>query len=144
MNNYKQTEFFDLVDTAIKMNQTHRNITAYQCVGIKSFYNEFCSVTIDVGRQSGKTSYIKSHTNINSVVIYHRKYNIENTNTPYILLHHDLKYPCHKFRGISMQHIDYVYIDEGSFLGQAERINLYEQIALCTNNKRDITFVFLG
>jgi len=141
---YKQTAFFDLVDCAIRLNKQNRKDETYYLLPIHHYYNEFCSIDINVGRQIGKSAYIKSHANINSLVYVYNKSNFEPSRIYEIGTHRDLIFPNNRFRGRSFRHIDTVYIDEGSFISRVNRIDLFKQIALCTGNKKDITFVFLG
>uniref|UniRef100_UPI00261DEEA2 hypothetical protein n=1 Tax=Flavobacterium sp. TaxID=239 RepID=UPI00261DEEA2 len=140
---YFQSDFFDLVDLTIKINKNNRNIEASYLLPLDTYYHEYCSIDINLGRQTGKTSYIKSHANFNSLVISHRITDKTKKNYMYCS-HHHLNENSNAFRGISLRHIDTVYIDEGSFLSKQQRKNLYANIAICSNHKKDITFVFLG
>ncbi|MFA6199219.1 MAG: hypothetical protein WC679_02270 [Bacteroidales bacterium] len=144
---YKQTEFFDLVDIAIRLNKQNRKDEYKHILTIKQYFVEFCSLRISVGRQVGSTSYIKAHSNKNSIIISDkliRRCDYKQCEYAHFLSFNDFNTSLGiKLRGYSMDNIDTVYIDNAYFMSKQQIENMYEVMTICYKSK-DITFVFLG
>ncbi len=63
--------FFFAVDRLIDLNERRRAAIAHHSHGMSTlqFIEEFCTVSVDVGRGSGKSQYIKSRADMTDVVV---------------------------------------------------------------------------
>ena len=142
-----QNQFRKMVDLAIKINQNARNritLVEYKtALGKTSFAMEYATVKIDLGRQLGKTTYIKDKLehDENSIVVLNSKASITNNyksvSDKTIVIN---KYNCAKTIEIeNLDKIKNVYIDDASWNDTVEVV--YE---IFTQDDIERTFVLLG
>ena len=69
--NLRVPEFFEVIDNLIYLNKANRNDSFSEHVSLRLYIKNFCTVLCDIGRATGKTSYIKSRATSKNLVIVH-------------------------------------------------------------------------
>lgn len=140
--------FFILVDGLIELNKRMRikNVNLYNIIGLKYYLKEYCTVKIDVGRQSGKSEYIaKNSTNNDLIITFNINMkkiftDIKHVNIPdkNIISIQSLYNKKEEYGGRTYNNI---WMDEASFISKNNNIDfLYDVLGKNENQ----TFIFLG
>lgn len=134
-------EFFSLLDSLIALNKKRRRIFYSH---LDAYYmKEFCTVSIDFGRQIGKTEYIKKRMTKDDVVIVDRiiykNYLINRGfNRNKIFTSYDIK--GDRIRGLRCKNI---YVDDAS-LFRNKRVLEYDIYEIFGIGNIEQTFILLG
>jgi ribosomal protein L14E/L6E/L27E len=144
------TYFFILVDMAIKLNKENRKRLGDKCHQESSYrwLCEYATVKIDIGRQTGKTSYIIKNTNEKTIVLTLGADHIKTLKKcgidegALLITKHTL---VDKLRGINFSKYDTVYIDECDCIGKAVIDDFIKEIAIhWKDNIQEKTIIMFG
>jgi len=143
MNTYDQ--FHTLLDQLIALNQQHRYAVnpgkarwGYPPI---DFAKMFCTVVVDLGRQIGKTEYIKQRADENSLVIVNtvqQGHAFYGQRTPFQVMSVDQL----ARGGATGRQFTTIYVDEPAHL--IRKVGWQKFYALLTDARIEQTFVILG
>jgi hypothetical protein len=68
--NYK-TKYQQLIDELFILNKIHRSRVKKEIFSKQHYAKEFCTIKCDIGRQTGKTTYILNRSTKNDLIITH-------------------------------------------------------------------------
>jgi hypothetical protein len=68
--NYK-TKYQQLIDELFILNKIHRSRVKKEIFSKQHYAKEFCTIKCDIGRQTGKTTYILNRSTENDLIITH-------------------------------------------------------------------------
>lgn len=144
----KFIDFHALISDLIQLNKTNRNLARLDMMHPFEYAKEFCTVKIDIGRQTGKTEYIRLNADEDDLIIaYSHRYKkdlmsnfkTKDSNKIYnIKAWEDLKYLERRYRNF--------YIDESTIF----KIDVYDnwpemyRRLVDQDNVFNQTFIFLG
>lgn len=141
----KYEMFFYMMDNLISLNKMNRNINCYKAFGLMSFLVKYCTVKIDIGRQSGKTEYIFKHAKENDLIIL---YNLQFKRSC-LERYNNIKCDISTIRQINnnrennreLKLYDTIWVDEYSFIKRKNDVDfIYNYFGKDINQ----TFVFMG
>jgi hypothetical protein len=131
-------EFHSAITQLIALNKRFRPIEQRLNLSVSNWAEEFCTIKCDIGRQSGKSSYINNVAEEGDLIVVmnqHLKNQLANT-----------KCEIMTASGISRSHINgkvynTIFVDEPGFVfGLVERTKFYDYLA----HNGEQTFVMLG
>lgn len=136
-------DFSILVHSLIELNKRRRNPDL--CInGLQYYLREYCTIKIDIGRQTGKSTYIGSNFKENDLIITYNlnmcrlfKERFPNTQNNII----SFRSLINQIELYGEKTYDTIWIDEYSIINQKTNIDvIYEYLGKNENQ----TFVFLG
>lgn len=141
-------DYFNLVDSLIKLNKENRknrNIRR-EDYDLISYLREFCTVKLDIGRITGKTSYIINRATKNDIVIVSRmliqKRMFDKKCESYVYTINDIlgrRYKIKNYNNIFVDDFSYITINP-----EKKEYILRELYYFLGNSSIDQTFILLG
>ncbi|HBD93009.1 MAG TPA: hypothetical protein DC057_02425 [Spirochaetia bacterium] len=130
----KLNDFFNVVDQLIELNKQNRNTTAKKYLDEISYLKQYCTIIVDIGRNVGKTTYIRSRAKENDLIIVSSMFSIIGTKS-----HQEILYNQTSFRNNGYETI---YIDEPKRC--FAELNFDEFLQRIVNSKLEQTIICLG
>src|SRR5574343_1099305 len=124
LNDSTKIEFIQIkecFDSLIKLNQDLRNQLCFDkqkqddWIGKENYYKEYATIKLDIGRQTGKTTYIKEHLNDDNSIVFVSANRIKD------FTYKNYKDKCFIINNlnplidINLSNIEYVFIDDASW-----------------------------
>ncbi len=136
-------EYFEILDRLIEINKLRRKEIGdnmRNMIGSLRYIDEYCTIKSDIGRQTGKSEYVRRRGNKNTLVIVTKaayKANYKGFDgtvmSPMEIMNGGL-------RGI--ERFETIFIEEPSFtLKKVSKDQLYNELV---DNTKEQTFIWLG
>ena len=129
--------FYDVIKILILLNKKRRVLIDKNLFSFSAYAQEYCTVKCDIGRQIGKSTYIKTYADHKSLVVVwskRMKQNFSNRNFD-VVCSHDLvagkKFPEYKT----------IYVDEPRFVFNNISISKFYDLLSKSYNQ---TYIWLG
>lgn len=136
-------EYFEILDRLIEINKLRReeiHVNIKNIIGSQHYIDEYCTIKCDIGRQTGKSEYVRRRGNKNTLVIV--------TKSAYKVHYKDFEgmvlSPIEIMNGglRGMERFETIFIEEPSFtLKKVSKDQLYKEIVDITKEQ---TFIWLG
>ena len=130
--------FDDAIKILILLNKKNRNRTNNLIYSFSDYAQEYCTVKCDVGRQIGKSTYIKTHADALSVVVVmndRMKQNFFISNRKF-----DLRTPSDLLNNPQKEY-ETIYIDEPRFVFRSISVSTFYDLLSKSYNQ---TYIWLG
>lgn len=129
-------KLYKLIDDAIKLNKTNRKMfpNSKEILSPIEYLYQLCTVRIDVGRASGKTSYVVDNYNKSTDVVFADK-----NNTSYKYANIEVKSKAFTPKEIPTT----IYIDEPHMIFKNKE-NMLSAIYNLVDSSKEQTLIILG
>jgi hypothetical protein len=136
--------FFNILDNIVKLNKINRKSKKWikNEIGLYSYFREYCTIKLDIGRQIGKTQWIKRRYKKEDIIVVSKeelkkKYIYDGFNRKNIVTAYKIKHgSC---RGKKCNDI---YVDDCSYM--INKIINLNDLYIELGNNIDQTFILLG
>ena len=130
--------FYPVIKILLILNKKNRQRFPKNIYRVEDYALEFCTVKCDIGRQTGKSEYIKTHADASSVVIVMNNRMKQNFSIPNRKF--ELRSPSDLLNN-PQKEFKTIYIDEPTYV--FKKISVSKLYSLLSKNY-DQTYIWLG